>query len=337
MKVIINGEAREMRSVWMEGKEIKFIDQRALPHKLEIFSAKDVREVAFAIKDMVVRGAPAIGVTAAFGMSQAKMLGMDLNEAAKMLRATRPTAQDLFTAVDYILRKIEEGGDPKKGAEEYVENIIDKCRKIGEHGVTLIKPNQKILTHCNAGALATVDFGTALAPIRSAHRKGKEIFVFVDETRPRLQGARLTAWELWNEGIPHALIVDNAAGHFMQKKEIDLVIVGADRIAKNGDFANKIGTYEKGVLAKENDIPFYVAAPITTFDFSLENGNKIPIEERAEEEVLTLAYERLAPVKTRARNPAFDVTPEKYVTGYITEEGVLKAEDIPNLKKHAMS
>ncbi|MEE9150217.1 MAG: S-methyl-5-thioribose-1-phosphate isomerase [Thermoplasmata archaeon] len=326
-----------MRSVWMEGKEIKFIDQRALPHKLEIFSAKDVREVAFAIKDMVVRGAPAIGVTAAFGMSQAKMLGMDLNEAAKMLRATRPTAQDLFTAVDYILRKIEEGGDPKKGAEEYVENIIDKCRKIGEHGVTLIKPNQKILTHCNAGALATVDFGTALAPIRSAHRKGKEIFVFVDETRPRLQGARLTAWELWNEGIPHALIVDNAAGHFMQKKEIDLVIVGADRIAKNGDFANKIGTYEKGVLAKENDIPFYVAAPITTFDFSLENGNKIPIEERAEEEVLTLAYERLAPVKTRARNPAFDVTPEKYVTGYITEEGVLKAEDIPNLKKHAMS
>ena len=337
MKVIINGEAREMRSVWMEGKEIKFIDQRVLPHKLEIFSAKGVREVAFAIKDMVVRGAPAIGVTAAFGMSQAKMLEMDLNEAAKMLRATRPTAQDLFTAVDYILRKIEDEGDPKKGAEEYVENIIDKCRKIGEHGVTLIKPNQKILTHCNAGALATVDFGTALAPIRFAHRKGKKIFVFVDETRPRLQGARLTAWELWNEGIPHALIVDNAAGHFMQKKEIDLVIVGADRIAKNGDFANKIGTYEKAVLAKENDIPFYVAAPITTFDFSLENGNKIPIEERAEEEVLTLAYEWLAPIKTRARNPAFDVTPEKYVTGYITEEGVLKAEDIPNLKKHAMS
>jgi methylthioribose-1-phosphate isomerase len=336
MKVNIDGKISDMRSLWMENKEIKFIDQRILPHRFEIFSAGSVEEVAFAIKDMVVRGAPAIGAAAALGMAQAKILGMDLNEAAEMLKATRPTAQDLFFAVDHILKKIEEGIDPKKAADEYVNSIIDKCKKIGEHGEPLIKANQKILTHCNAGALATVDYGTALAPIRFAYHKGKEIFVFVDETRPRLQGSRLTAWELWNEGIPHALIADNAAGHFMQKGEIDMVIVGADRIAKNGDFANKIGTYEKAVLAKENNIPFYVAAPITTFDFSLKDGNGIPIEERAEEEVLTLAYEWLAPIKTRARNPAFDITPKKYVTGYITENGVLKAKDMSTLKKHAI-
>jgi translation initiation factor eIF-2B subunit alpha/methylthioribose-1-phosphate isomerase len=181
-----------------------------------------------------------------------------------------------------------------------------------------------------------VDYGTALAPIRTAFYKGKEIFVFVDETRPRLQGARLTAWELLNEGIPHALIADNAAGYFMQKREIDIVIVGADRIAKNGDVANKIGTYEKAVLAKENNIPFYVAVPITTFDFSLEEGSAIPIEERDEEEVLILYQKRIAPVETRARNPAFDVTPVRYITGYITENGVLKAQDLSNLNKHAM-
>lgn len=325
-----------MRSVWMEDKEIKLIDQRLLPHQLEIFSARNPEDVVFAIKDMVVRGAPAIGATAALGMAQANILGLDLNETAQILRATRPTAQDLFTALDYMLKKIGEGVESKKAAEDYTNNIIEKCRKIGEHGETLIKNHQKILTHCNAGALATVDHGTALSPIRLAHRNGKEIFVFVDETRPRLQGARLTAWELWNEDIPHALIADNAAGHFMQRGEIDFVIVGADRIAKNGDFANKIGTYEKAVLAKENEIPFYVAAPITTFDFSLEDGDAIPIEERAEEEVLTLAYEWIAPIKARARNPAFDVTPKKYVAGYITEEGVLKAEDLSNLEKNAI-
>jgi len=336
MKVNIQGEIKEMRSVWMEDTEIKLIDQRLLPHQLEIFSARNPEDVVFAIKDMVVRGAPAIGATAALGMAQAKILGLELNETAQMLRATRPTAQDLFTALDYMLKKIGEGVESKKAAEDYINNIINKCKKIGEHGEGLIKPHQKILTHCNAGALATVDYGTALSPIRFAHRNGKEIFVFVDETRPRLQGARLTAWELGNEDIPHALIADNAAGHFMQRGEIDLVIVGADRIAKNGDFANKIGTYEKAVLAKENDIPFYLAAPITTFDFSLEDGDAIPIEERAEEEVLTLAYEWIAPIKARARNPAFDVTPEKYVTGYITEEGVFKAEDLSNLEKNAI-
>ncbi|UCE73555.1 MAG: S-methyl-5-thioribose-1-phosphate isomerase [Methanomassiliicoccales archaeon] len=336
MKVHFEGESREMHSLWMEGTEIKFIDQRLLPHKLEIFSAKNVKDVAFAIKDMVVRGAPAIGAAAALGMAQAKIQKEDRNKVANILRETRPTAQDLFTALDFMLKKIEEGADPKEAAKDYIDNILNKCRKIGEHGETLIKDDQRILTHCNAGALATVDYGTALSPIRLAHRGGKNIFVFVDETRPRLQGARLTAWELLNEGIPHALIADNAAGDFMQRGEIDMVIVGADRITQNGDFANKIGTYEKAVLAYENHIPFYVAAPITTFDFSLANGSAIPIEERSQEEVLKIGSELIAPSGTKARNPAFDVTFAKYVTGYITETGVFKAEEISSLKSHAI-
>lgn len=337
MKVIFNGKLTDMRSVWMDGSKIKFIDQRVLPHALEIFCADAVEEVAFAIKDMVVRGAPAIGATAAFGIAQVKMLQGDINEGAKVLRATRPTAQDLFTAIDYMIKKIEEGMDSKKAAQDYVDGILDKCKKIGEHGEPLIANDQKILTHCNAGALATVDYGTALAPIRSAFHNGKNIFVFVDETRPRLQGARLTAWELLNEGIPHTVIADNAAGLFLQRGDIHLVIVGADRIAKNGDFANKIGTYEKAVLAKENDIPFYVAAPITTFDFSLEDGSSIPIEERGEDEVLLIGNKRMAPAETKAKNPAFDMTPKRYVTAYITENGVFKANELQKLKKHVIA
>jgi translation initiation factor eIF-2B subunit alpha/methylthioribose-1-phosphate isomerase len=331
MKVIVDGIQKDMRSVWMEGSQTKFIDQRQLPHKLEIFTAKSLDESAFAIKDMVVRGAPAIGAAAAYAMVQGSLLGLDLDNSQRTIRDTRPTAQDLFTAVDYMMAKLKEGSDPKESAEEYVEDILEKCRKIGEHGEKLISDGQKILTHCNAGALATVDYGTALAPIRLAHQNGKEIFVFVDETRPRLQGARLTAWELQNEGIPHALIADNAAGHYMQRKEIDLVIVGADRITKSGDFANKIGTYEKAVLAHENGIPFYVAAPITTFDFSLEKGSDIPIEERGQEEVLKVSGTNIAPQGTQAKNPAFDVTPCKFVTAYITESGVITAKDISKL------
>jgi translation initiation factor eIF-2B subunit alpha/methylthioribose-1-phosphate isomerase len=333
MKVITEDGQKDMRSVWMEKDHIKFIDQRLLPHRLDIFLATCVEDVAFAIKNMVVRGAPAIGVAAAFGIAQAKMQDMDINEAAEKIRATRPTAQDLFYGVDFMVNKIEEGRKPDEAAEEYVEVIIDKCKRIGENGESLIKNKQRILTHCNAGALATVDYGTALAPIRLAHEKGKEIFVFVDETRPRLQGARLTAWEMANEGIPHALISDNAAGYFMQKGEVDLVIVGADRIVKNGDAANKIGTYSKAVLAKENEIPFYVAAPQTTFDFSLEKGDAIPIEERDEKEVLLFAKEQIAPSQTKARNPAFDVTPSKYITGYITEIGIFKPSELSNLEK----
>lgn len=333
MKVKTEGETKDMRSVWMEGSQIMFIDQRLLPHKLDYFMAQNVEDTAFAIKEMVVRGAPAIGIAAAYGMAQAAMQEVDVKESAEKLRSTRPTAYDLFYAIDYMLGKIEEGVEPQKAAEDYVNSILEKCKKIGEYGEKLISDGFKILTHCNAGALATVDYGTALAPIRMAHGNGKKIFVFVDETRPRLQGARLTAWELENEGIPHALIADNAAGHFILRGEVDLVIVGADRITKNGDVANKIGTYTKAVLAKENGIPFYVAAPLSTFDFSLEDGDKIPIEERGEEEVLNFFQQNIAPENTKARNPAFDVTPARYITGIITEKGIFKPGEIAGLEK----
>ncbi len=304
---------KEMRSLWYEDECLKLIDQRKLPAKLEIFEAKNVENVAYAIKEMVVRGAPAIGCAAAYGVAMAD----DVEKAAELLKSTRPTAHDLFYAVDYMLEKIEYGEDALKAADEYVEGIIEKCRKIGENGKKLIPKNARILTHCNAGALATVDYGTALAPIRMA--KDKNIFVWVDETRPRLQGL-LTAWELEQEGVEHAIIADNAAGYFMKNGSVDLVIVGADRIAANYDVANKIGTYEKAVVAKENDIPFYVAAPLSTFDESIEDGGKIKIEERNEEEVTSIY-----PWKPKkARNPAFDVTPAKYITAIITEEGIIE-------------
>lgn len=312
-------EGKDRRALWLKGTVVNFIDQRKLPYKLEIFTAKTVDEVAFAIEDMVVRGAPAIGAAAVYGMA----IGKDnVKKTAEILGSTRPTAYDLFYAISYMKEKINEGVDAFQAAEEYVEDIINRCKKIGEHGDTLIKDEMKILTHCNAGALATVDYGTALAPFRVAHKKGKKFFVFADETRPRSQGL-LTAWELHQEGINHAVIVDNAAGYLMREGEIDMVITGADRIAKNGDFANKIGTYEKAVLAKENNIPFYVAAPISTFDDTIENGSKIIIEERDKIELLEINGNKVMPEWVNVRNPAFDVTPKKYVTGYITEEGIL--------------
>jgi len=280
-----------------------------------------VDDCAFAIKDMVVRGAPAIGAAAAYGM----VLGKDdVDKTAERLRKTRPTAHDLFYAIDYMVKKIKNGENALGAANEYVEDIIDRCRRIGENGEKLIKDGMKILTHCNAGALATVDYGTALAPFRIAHKNGKKFFVYADETRPRCQGL-LTDWELEQEGIPHAVIVDNAAGYFMRNGEIDMVITGADRIAKNGDFANKIGTYEKAVLAKENNIPFYVAAPISTFDKTIKDGSQIVIEERGREELSKINGKTIMPDWTKVRNPAFDVTPAKYVTGYITEEKIVKS------------
>jgi len=312
-------EGKDRRALWLKGTVVNFINQRKLPYKLEIFTAKTVDEVAFAIEDMVVRGAPAIGAAAVYGMA----IGKDnVKKTAEILDSTRPTAYDLFYAISYMKEKINEGVDAFQAAEEYVEDIINRCKKIGEHGDTLIKDGMKILTHCNAGALATVDYGTALAPFRVAHKKGKKFFVFADETRPRSQGL-LTAWELHQEGINHAVIADNAAGYFMREGEIDMVITGADRIAKNGDFANKIGTYEKAVLAKENNIPFYVAAPISTFDDTIENGSKIIIEERDRVELLEINGNKVMPEWVNVRNPAFDVTPKKYVTGYITEDGIL--------------
>lgn len=312
-------EGKEYRTLWFENGVVKFIDQRKLPYKFEIFTAKTVDDVAFAIKDMVVRGAPAIGAAAVYGM----VLGSkNLEKTAEQLRLTRPTAHDLFYAIDYIVHEINNGKKALDAANEYVEDIIDRCRRIGENGEKLLKDGMRILTHCNAGALATVDFGTALAPIRLAHRNGKKIFVYADETRPRCQGL-LTAWELMQEGIDYSVIVDNAAGFFMRKHEIDLVIVGADRIAKNGDFANKIGTYEKAVLAKENDIPFYVAAPVSTFDKNIKNGDMIKIEERSKKELLEINGKRIMLPDTNVKNPAFDVTPAKYVTGFITEEKII--------------
>jgi methylthioribose-1-phosphate isomerase len=244
-----------MRAVWLEGRQVKMIDQRLLPYRLEIAKVGSAREMAEAIRNMTVRGAPAIGVSAAYGMALAKMGGEDVAAAATMLRAARPTAHDLFYAVDFMVQRIAEGEDAAAAAERYTEGIIAKCLAIGENGAKLIENGAKIMTHCNAGALATVDHGTALAPMRVAHRQGKDIFVYVSETRPRLQGMKLTAYELVNEGIPHAIIVDGASGHFM-RKDVDIVVVGADRIALNGDFANKIGTFEKAVLAKELGVPF---------------------------------------------------------------------------------
>ena len=321
-------EGKDARALWFEKGSIKFIDQRRLPYKLEYFTAKTVEECAFAIKDMVVRGAPAIGAAAAYGM----VLGKDsIEKTADILGRTRPTAHDLFYAINYMIEKIKNGSDALNAAEEYVDGIINRCRRIGENGEPLIKNNMKILTHCNAGALATVDYGTALAPFYIAHRKGKKFFVFADETRPRCQGL-LTDWELKQEGIPHAVIADNAAGHFMKNGEIDMVITGADRIVKNGDFANKIGTYEKAVCAKENNIPFYVAAPISTFDKKIESGREIIIEERGREELAVINKCKIMPDDTQVKNPAFDVTPARYVTGYITEEKIVKKlEDLKTL------
>ena len=314
----INGE--DKKALWFEGNKIVFIDQRKLPYKIEYFTAKTVEECAFAIKDMVVRGAPAIGAAAVYGMV---LGGKNLERTAEILRKTRPTAYDLFYAIDYMLKEMKDGKDPLDSANRYVKDVIDRCHRIGINGEKLIKDGMKILTHCNAGALATVDWGTALAPFYVAHRKGKKFFVYADETRPRCQGL-LTDWELEQEGIDHAVIADNAAGYFMKKGEIDMVITGADRIASNGDFANKIGTYEKAVVAHENNIPFYVAAPISTFDKTIKSGEEIEIEERSREELSIINNHKIMPDWTKVCNPAFDVTPKEYVTGYITEEKIMK-------------
>ena len=304
----------------MENKTVKMIDQRLLPGKLKIVTIRTYQEMAEAISNMTVRGAPAIGAAAAYGMALAWIEGVDLMRAAKTIKATRPTAHDLFYAVDLMLA--EEGGDLAEAADAYADGIVSMCETIGKHGSKLLKDGSRVLTHCNAGALATVDFGTALAPMRVAHRAGKKLFVYVDETRPRLQGAKLTAWELLNEGIEHRIISDNAAGHYL-KKDVDIVIVGVDRIARNGDFANKIGTYEKAVLANENRVPFYVAAPASTFDLSIRKGADVVIEERSEDEVLLVDGVRISPKGSHALNPAFDVTPARFVKGFITEKGIM--------------
>lgn len=306
----------EIKAIEFRDGRLALLDQTLLPHKTEYLECKTVSEVADAIRDMKVRGAPAIGITAAYGLA----LSEKPEDDANILLEARPTAVDLKNAVDFILSKNLDGMDTLDAAKEWHNMIEEKCRKIAENGATLVKDGMKILTHCNTGSLATgVSYGTALGVIKKAWEENERIFVFVDETRPRFQGA-LTSWELRQLGIAHDVIVDSAAGQFMKRGEVDFAIVGADRIAANGDFANKIGTYQVAVLAKENNVPFYVAAPFSSFDLGIKSGDEIKIEERNEKEVVLDVY----PEGTRARNPAFDVTPSRYVTAFITEFGIHK-------------
>jgi methylthioribose-1-phosphate isomerase len=331
MRMVIDGKAREVRALWWENGKLAMIDQRILPREIRVVHLGGFEQVRDSIRDMTVRGAPAIGAAAAYGMVFAKAEGMDMDAAGARMKDARPTAFDLFYAVDWMVAADRGGKDLVLEAQAYADMIVEKCRLIGQHGEPLIKPGARVMTHCNAGALATVDHGTALAPMRAAWRKGRPFFVYASETRPRLQGMKLTALELLHEGIPHAIIPDGASGHFM-RLGVDLVIVGTDRIAANGDFANKIGTYEKAVLAKELGIPFYVAAPVSTFDPSLACGEDIPIEVRGVEEVTFMDGARIAPEGCGALNPSFDMTPARYVTGFITEEGILKPSEISRIK-----
>ena len=330
---------------------VVMIDQRKLPSQ-EVYPVfRSYQEVAQAIKDMVVRGAPAIGVAAAMGVALgAKQIeGADLQEFEKQfvhicetLAATRPTAVNLFWAIERMKRVFEQ--HLRKGnvttvkqaleaeAIQMHQEDIDLNRQMGRHGANLIGEDQCVLTHCNAGALATAGYGTALGVIRAAVEQGKRVHVFADETRPFLQGARLTAWELQKDQIPVTLITDNMAGYFMRQGKIDCVIVGADRIAANGDVANKIGTYSVAVLAKENNIPFYVAAPISTLDLSLPTGDQIPIEQRPHREVTHIQGSAIAPEGVEVANPAFDITPNRYVSAIVTERGIVRMPYTESLK-----
>lgn len=327
------------RTVSWQDSAVVLIDQRMLPDKLVLVRYTDYREVAEAITDMCVRGAPAIGATAAFGMALAAQQAVadgvrDVHDAlavaADVLRRTRPTAVNLFWAIDRML-SVAKGNDGKeiasvmlREAEAIAEEDVEANRKMGRAGAALLPDSATIITHCNAGSLATVYYGTALGVIRAAVEQGKQVHVLVDETRPRLQGANLTAWELMQEDIPCTLIADNAAGHYLLRGEVDAVIFGADRIAANGDVANKIGTYSLALAAAANDVPVYCAAPLSTVDLSLEDGMAIPIEERSANEVLFVGSQRIGPAGVKAANPAFDVTPREYVTAIVTEAGVLR-------------
>jgi methylthioribose-1-phosphate isomerase len=337
---------------WTQDGAIRLIDQTRLPLEEAYVDCRTVDEVARAIRTMQVRGAPAIGIAAAMGLAMAARtiqastfasFYAALEEMGARLLCTRPTAVNLAWAVRRVLQRAQTVRDkplpdiPKHLVAEATamrEDDIRANRSIGKYGQELVPNRARILTHCNAGGLATAGYGTAVGVIRAAAEAGKRIKVWVDETRPLLQGARLTAWELSKAGIPATLITDNMAGHFMHRGEVDFVVVGADRIARNGDTANKIGTYGVAVLARTHGIPFYVAAPISTLDLSLNSGAEIPIEERAPEEVTEIGGCRLAPSGFRAANPAFDVTPASYIDGIITERGVARApyeESLPRL------
>jgi methylthioribose-1-phosphate isomerase len=307
------------------GNALDLLDQRLLPREVRWVSCTDAHEVAVAIRDMIVRGAPAIGVSAAFGVALAAQRGDDVDTAAAELRASRPTAVNLMWALDRMLAAREAGRDLTAEAESMFREDVEANKRIGRYGAELLGESVTILTHCNAGALATAGYGTALGVIRAAVEGGKRVAVFADETRPYLQGARLTAWELKQEEIDVTLITDSMAGHFFQQGRFDAVIVGADRIAANGDTANKIGTYTVAVLANAHGVPFYVAAPLSTIDVNTATGAGIEIEERSAAEVTSMNGVSIAPDGIHVRHPAFDVTPARLISAIITDRGVLRA------------
>jgi S-methyl-5-thioribose-1-phosphate isomerase len=366
MKVTVRGQTRHYRTVTFDAKRnaVLLIEQRLLPHRFEIVATHDFRETAAAIRDMIVRGAGAIGATAAYGLAQGARAyrGRDLKKFSRhveqvyaVLKSARPTAVDPVNAMSSVRRAMVRGETVEEhqsialaAAEEFANEDVRHCEAIGRHGAKLIRNSMKILTHCNAGWLAFVDVGTATAPMYAAQAAGKKFHVFCDETRPRSQGATLTAWELAQQRVSHQIIADNAAGHLMQRGEIDLVIVGSDRtLGRTGEVANKIGTYTKAVLAKRHGIPFYVAIPLSTIDWNLKSGFEIPIEERHESEVFgawgavsnpksevrnpkttNRAYVRVANPTSGARNPGFDVTPAELVTGIITPAGIFEPREL---------
>ena len=331
-----------MRTVEWDGDAVKMIDQRALPWELAFVRLETAEAVANSIRDMTVRGAPAIGAAAGFAMALAarksaattvEALIEDLQAQAELLKAARPTAVNLAWAVDKLLEIASNGefnsadelrASLLRSAQRIADDDVAVNSRMGAHGATLLKDGATILHHCNTGALATVDYGTALGVARAAFERGKRIHVLLDETRPRLQGSRLSAWELEQLGISYDIIPDSAAGYYMGKGEVDIVLVGADRVAANGDFANKIGTYQLAILAKEHGIPFYTVAPSSTIDLSLDSGADIPIEERSPAEVTTPYGNPIVPETFKARNPAFDVTPQRYLTGIVTEYGIAR-------------
>jgi S-methyl-5-thioribose-1-phosphate isomerase len=361
MNVIVGGKSRPYRTVTFDVKRnaVLLIEQRLLPHEFKIVPTRNFQETALAIKDMIVRGAGAIGATAAYGLAQGAIAfrGRDsekfsrhIERVYRTLAEARPTAVDPVNAMNDILKVMRSGETVEEqqalalaAAEEFANEDARHCQEIGDHGARLIRNGMKILTHCNAGWLAFVDVGSATAPMYAAQAQGTKFHVFCDETRPRSQGATLTAWELAQQKVSHQIIADNAAGHLMQRGEIDMVIVGSDRtLGRSGEVANKIGTYTKAVLAKRHGIPFYVAIPLSTIDWNLKSGFDIPIEERSEHEVLGAwgvmetanskagkrAYVRVANPTSGARNPGFDVTPADLITGIITPKGIFKPREL---------
>jgi len=335
-------KGKEYRTVWMEGGSVFMIDQNDLPFEFNIVEFHNYRETCLAIRNMTVRGAGAIGVTAGFAMAQAVLQApargreIFITNARYEIESTRPTARNLFYAVERVFNAgMDSGENAVIEVQDIANEDMNAAKSIGIHGNNLIKDNYSIATHCNAGWLAFVDHGSALSPIYHAHRSGKNVFVYVDETRPRGQGARLTAWELYQAGIDHVIIPDNATASFMAQGKINMMIVGADRIAANGDIANKIGTLEKAIVARAYNIPFYVAAPLSTIDLNCGSGGEIIIEERDENEVLyqqgidkegNIQEILVCSPGSHALNPAFDITPANFISGIITEKGIVNAD-----------